>query len=195
MTQGRIGVGVEGPSDLKFWRKFLHRSFCGRLFDVRNMKNRSRLIRDTPRLLDMFRGLGYSGGIIILDRDKNPCTAHLVEEFDERVRGEFQKPLEQRYLQLCVAVRELESWFLADREAVLAVLPDASYDVPEDTSIWGAGRLRELWKQQYGRASALNKINFAEAMATRFSVARAMKHSASLQVSWDRVTRVVEREP
>ena len=194
MTKNKIGVAVEGPSDLRFWRKFLHRSFRGWLFDVHNMKNRSKLIRDTTRLLDMFRGLGYSAGVIILDRDRNPCVSDLLEEFDDRVRTEFGKPLDQRYLHLCVAVKELESWFLADRQAVVSVLPDVSYDVPADTSIWGAGRLHGLWRQQYGKNSAFNKISFAETIARRFSADRAMHHSASLRISWDHINNALESE-
>ncbi len=41
-----IGVGVEGPSDLQFWHKVLHKHFRGHKFDVRNMKNRDKLIRE-----------------------------------------------------------------------------------------------------------------------------------------------------
>ena len=36
----RIGVGVEGPSDLAFWDKVLHKHFPGVRFDIRNMKDR-----------------------------------------------------------------------------------------------------------------------------------------------------------
>ena len=47
-----FGVGVEGPSDYQFWHKVLHKHFRGCRFDVRNMKNRDKLIRETPKLLD-----------------------------------------------------------------------------------------------------------------------------------------------
>lgn len=50
-----FGVGVEGPSDYQFWHKVLHKHFRRCRFDVRNMKNRDKLIRETPKLLDTFR--------------------------------------------------------------------------------------------------------------------------------------------
>lgn len=39
-----FGVGVEGPSDFQFWSKVLHKYFYPIQFDIRNMKNRGRLI-------------------------------------------------------------------------------------------------------------------------------------------------------
>lgn len=49
-----IGVGVEGASERTFWTKVLPKNFAGVRFDVRNLKNKERLIRATPRLLDAF---------------------------------------------------------------------------------------------------------------------------------------------
>ena len=188
-----IGVGVEGPSDRAFWTQYLHRAFPGERFDVRNMKTREKLIAATARLLATFRDAHYAAGMIVLDRDKDPCVAELRNLFDHEVRVELGRPLPERFLFLCVAVRKLESWFLADREAVIAVVPEASYDAPEDTSIWGVGKLRELWKQQYGVNSALNKIAFAEQVAPHFSAKRAKQHSKSLEISWTRICHAVQR--
>ena len=53
----RIGVGVEGPSDRVFWDKVLHKHFAGVQFDIRNMKTREQLIRQTPRQLASFCSL------------------------------------------------------------------------------------------------------------------------------------------
>ena len=184
----RIGVGVEGPSDQKFWRRFLHRAFPGRLFDVRNMKNRHKLIASAPRLLATFREAGYAAGVIILDLDENPCVGDVRSFFDEDLRREFRRAMEERYLHLCVAIKELESWFLADCEAVSKLLPEAEYRLPADTCIWGAGKLKELWKQQYGgRLVAFNKIDFADRIAPLFCVERAKEHSASLRIAWERI--------
>jgi hypothetical protein len=188
-----IGVGVEGPSDLEFWRKYLHRAFPGRRFDVRNMKTREKLVAAAPRLLATFRDMCYSAGLIILDLDKNPCVPDVIELFDEAVRTELRKPLDERYLFLCVAIRKMECWFLADADAVTAVLPDVSYELPPDTSVWGVGKLRGLWKEQYGKAAALNKIDFAKRAAPRFSAERALLHSASLRIAWHRIKLAAAR--
>jgi len=188
-----IGVGVEGPSDMEFWRKYLHRVFSGVRFDVRTLKNRAKLIAATPRLLETFRDVHYPAGIIILDIDKNPCVRDLLELFDVPVQREFRKPLGERYLHLCVAVRKVECWFLADAEAIKAVLPDVSYSAPNDTRLWGIGKLDRLWKQQYGEAATLNKIDFAKRLAPKFSADRAIGHSASLRIAWDRIKSAVAR--
>ncbi len=192
----RIGVGVEGPSDKKFWSRFLHRTFPGRGFDVRSMRGRPKLIRDAPRLLDTFRDTRRAAGIIILDLDDNPCVGDVRELFDQRVKSEFQRPLEDRYLHLCVAMRDLESWFLADYEALREGLPAANYKLPGDTRVWGSAKLKELWKQQYGgRSVAFNKIDFANRIAPVFSVERAREHSASLRIGWERIRIAVGEHP
>ena len=83
-----IGVGVEGPSDRAFWDKVLHKHFPGARFDIRNMKTRDKLIRATPRLLDSFRSRHYAAGFILVDRDRDPCIAAVLERLDEVSRKE-----------------------------------------------------------------------------------------------------------
>jgi hypothetical protein len=107
-----VGVGVEGPSDLQFWNKVLHKHFRGMRFDIRNMKNRDKLIRATPDLSDEFRSLKRAAGFIILDADQDPCVSSLLDCFDSAIRAEFQRS-ESRYLHLCVAFKRIECWYLA----------------------------------------------------------------------------------
>ena len=73
-----FGVGVEGPSDYQFWHKVLHKHFRGCRFDVRNMKNRDKLIRETPKLLETFRDCHYTAGFILVDRDDDPCPGSVM---------------------------------------------------------------------------------------------------------------------
>jgi hypothetical protein len=182
-----IGVGVEGPSDREFWNKVLHKHFPKTKFDIRNMKNRDNLIRETPRLLDAFRSLRYNAAFIIVDRDDTPCPAAVIDEFDETVRQEARKPSSERYLFICVAIRELEAWLLADGNAINAVLPKASYALPKETGDIGAERLlKKLWREQHGQI-AFNKINFARSLAPKFKPERASKHSASFKYFWNRI--------
>ncbi len=188
-----IGVAVEGPSDLRFWRKYLHRTYRTHKFHLHNMRGRSRLIREAPHLLDLFHDLHHVAGLIILDQDKDPCVSSILNEFTPAIRDELSKPLAERYLHLCVAHRKIESWFLADSEAVRRVLPDADYDMPDDTRIWGAGKLGELWKQQHGRTSTYNKIDFAESIALYWSPHRAEEHSASLRIARARIESAATR--
>lgn len=185
-----IGVGVEGPSDQRFWKKLLHRTFPGYGFDVHNMSNRPKLIRESGRLLDSFRDAHYPAGIIVLDQDKNPCATDLSGLFDQTVRTELRRPIDERYLFLCIANRKIESWYLADAEAVQGVLPSVRYDMPNDTSIWGKRKLGELCRN---RGMPYNEILFAEQIAPRFSVDRAMQYSESLAIGWSRVKAAVKQ--
>ena len=77
-----IGVGVEGASEWTFWKKVLHKNFGGIRFDVRNLKNKEKLIRATPQLLDAFRSLHYAAGFILVDRHRDPCTTAVLHRFD-----------------------------------------------------------------------------------------------------------------
>ena len=184
-----IGIGVEGPSDRAFWDKVLHKHFPGVRFDIRNMKNRDKLVRATPRLLDNFRSLHYAAGFILVDRDKDPCVAAILQRFDAAIQQEARQPEDARYLSICVAIRGFEAWLLADVTAVKTLLPGASYTVPSDTASLNPGKkLKELWQQQYGRNSSPNKIGFASMMEPQFEPGRARQHSASFTYFWSRLT-------
>ena len=193
----RIGVGVEGPSDLAFWDKMLHKHFPGVYFDIRNMKTRDKLIRQTPRLLNTFRSLYYAAGFILVDCDRDPCIAAVLERLDEVSREEARQPADERYLFVCVAVRGFEAWLLADAAAInKAVLPKASYTAPDDTASLNPGRkLKQLWQQQYGRNATPNKIDFARMMAPPFDPAAAGQHSASFNHFWSRLTATCPDTP
>ena len=117
-----FGVGVEGPSDYQFWHKVLHKHFRGCRFDVRNMKNRDKLIRETPKLLETFRDCHYTAGFILVDRDDDPCLGSVLGMFGAAIRNVARAPdRNSRFLHVCIAVKEVESWYLADADAVNAV--------------------------------------------------------------------------
>lgn len=182
-----IGVGVEGPSDRAFLDKVLHKHFRRWRFDLRMMKDRARLIRETPRLLETFRDAGYSAGFIVVDRDDTPCATGVIDEFDDSIRIEARKPLEDRFLFICVAVRGLEAWFLAEEAAILSSLPDVAYKAPPDTGTLDAGtRITGLWRSKYP-ATAFNKIDFAKTIAPKFSPSAARMHSASFNHFWTKI--------
>ena len=192
----RIGVGVEGPSDLAFWKKVLPKHFPGVRFDIRNMKTRDKLIRQTPRLLDNFRSLHYAAGFILVDRDRDPCIAAVLERLDDVSREEARQPAAERYLFVCVAIRGFEAWLLADPAAINTLLPQATYAAPSDTASLNPGRvLRTLWQQQYGRNATPNKIDFARMMAPPFDPAAAGQHSASFNHFWSRLTATCPDTP
>ena len=181
----KIGVGVEGPSDRDFWDKVLHKHFLKVRFDIRNMGNRNKLIRETPNLLETFRDAHYAAGFILIDRNSTPCVSAVVQEFDAAIQTEARKPVSERFLYVCVAIKEMEAWYLADAPAIVAVLPRSGYRAVPETGCLNAEKvLKDLWKKQHGKASALNKIDFAKMVAPKFKPPEAVRHSASFSYFW-----------
>ena len=189
----KIGVGVEGPSDFKFWHKVLHKHFPGVRFDIHNMKNSGALIRETPRLLNLFRSLHYDAAFIITDRDKiahdnTRCPGPALAQFGDEAQSEARKPKSERYLSICVAIRGLEAWFLADANAIRTVLTKVAYETPTKTDGIDAGeQITALWRNQHGKI-AFNKIDFAEQIAAPFNPDRAREHSDSFSYFWQRIS-------
>jgi hypothetical protein len=188
-----IGVGVEGPSDFRFWHKVLHKHFRGIKFDVRNMKNREKLIRLTPDLFETFQSAHYSAGFILIDRDNTPSACDVMLEFETLMQAEARKPATDRFLFLCVAIKELEAWYLADDAAIRQLLPTAQYTSPNDTASLNAlSLLTRFWQNQFGGA-ALSKISLAEQFGSKFDPLRAAQHSASFSHFWNHVAAVCQR--
>ena len=186
-----IGVGVEGPSDRIFWHKVLHKHFRNLRFDIRSMKGRGSLIRDAQRLLETFRNAHYTAGFLLIDRDQNPCITSVIQEFDAAIQTEARKLPGERFLNICVAVRELEAWYIADETAVANMFPASAYTAPVETGSLSAVQiLEELWRAQYGR-SAFNKLEFARIVAPHFSPKVAAAHSASFNYFWERMSKRV----
>ena len=191
-----IGVGVEGPSDKAFWDSVLHREFKGRgfLFDVRNMDHREKLIRDTPKLYADFREAGYLAGFILVDRDKDPCVTEVLNLFDGAIRQAAKIQVTQRDLFVCVAIRELESWFLAEEAAIRTVLGVADYSaLPAMESPGGKTKLIKLLKHSRGQHAGYNEISFAREMAKVFVPARARPNSISFDYFWNNLELALAR--
>jgi len=190
-----IGVGVEGPSDFQFWHKVLHKHFRGCRFDVRNMKNRDKLIRETPRLLETFRDCHYAAGFILVDRDDDPCLGSVMALFDTAIQAAARQPDKQaRFLHVCIAIREIESWYLADAEAIHAVLPDCQWTAPNDTGSVAKGTVISLVRKKFVNGASFNEIDFAKTIAPRFDPSRARPHSASFRYFWDRMEAKARRK-
>ena len=187
-----IGVGVEGPSDRAFWGGVLHRTLRGARFDIRNMQNKTRLIRQSPQLLEAFRSAHYAATFIIVDCDDARCIPEVLSEFTPDLIREARRPRWARDLFICVAVKELEAWYLADEEGVNLILPRGEYRAVSDTSEINAEKvLSGLWRKHY--ATSLNKIEFAKEMSKFFNPDRAQRHSRSFQYLWQNLSEVAGR--
>ncbi|MER3524187.1 MAG: hypothetical protein C4326_09005 [Ignavibacteria bacterium] len=114
------------------------------------------------------------------------CVTEVFHLFDTSILHEVRKPLPDREVFICVAVKELEAWFLADDQAINRVLPKAAYKAPQDTGTLNAQReLGQIWRRQY--MSSFNKIAFAIEMAKSFSPQRAERHSPSFAYCWQKM--------
>jgi len=193
----KIGVGVEGPSDLQFWGKILPKHFRGWQFDIRNMKNRDKLVRATPDLVEEFRSLKRRAAIIILDRDKDPCIQAVLESFDPASRQAAKtEPIQERFLHICVAVRKLECWFLADSQAINAVIAGASWAPPAETAeCSGKHEIGQLLQSRSQSSVGYNEIDFAKSIAPKFAPRRAETRSASFRHFWRRLSTVCSSGP
>ncbi len=182
----KIGIAVQGPSDREFFDKVLHKHFHGITFDVRNLKSQHKLIRQAPALLETFRGAGYCAGFILVDRDDSTCISAVFKLFDKTIQETARQPRDSRYLHICVAIRELEAWYLADSQAIAAIFPKASYSSAEETgSLNAEAKIRDIWQQQYGSCSAVNKIDLAKTISTKFHPAKAQTRSKSFAYFWN----------
>jgi hypothetical protein len=187
-------VGVEGPSDFQFWHKVLHKHFRGCRFDVRNMKNRDKLIRETPKLLETFQDSHYAAGFILVDMDNDPCLSSVLSLFDVAINTAARLPdKSSRFLHICIAREEIESWYLADEDAIKAVIPGCTWRAPTDTSWVSKGKLRALVKNHLGRNASFNEIDFAKTIAPKFDPGRARAHSTSFCYFWELVESKVRR--
>lgn len=181
-------VGVEGPSDYIFWNKVLHKYLkrSGIRFDIRIMKTKEKLIKRTPDLLDDSKNLHYKACFIVLDRDKDPCCDAVLESFDQVIQEEARKDLSERFLHVCVAIRELEAWYLADSDAVQEVF-GCSYNPPIETGAISAGKkLEQLCRKTDGRVKKDKRI-LAGLFAPKFHPGRAKGRSKSFDYFWSRL--------
>ena len=158
------------------------------------MNGRPKPVRRAAELADRFRSLHYPFSIILVDSDSDPCVTATIEAFDREVISAARVPIAQRDVFVCVAVAELESWYLADEQAIQHAIPGASYRAPPETGVIGAERtLGRLWRETAGHGPMRGgKLALAGAVAQQFDPERARRHSASFAYFWDRITAAIQ---
>lgn len=190
----RIGIGVEGPSDKAFWEKVLHRSFPGCWFTIVTLSGRIPLARTAPEMAEGFRNSGHAAAFFLLDADKLPCATSVLELFDESFRAAaFLTPVTSRFAHIAVAIRELESWVLADEECVRDLLdyPEYKASAPDEKP-GGKAKFLRLCHERNLTFGGLDDRELAGRAGSRFSPARARKHSPSFDYFWNRLTARIE---
>jgi len=188
----RIAVGVQGPSDAIFWNRVLHKHHRGVTFDVRDLKSQQKLVAAAPALSETFRSLRYDALFLLLDADKAPCVSTVRDELDAGTRGEVRCDRATRTTFLAVAFRELESWYLADPEALALAL---EAPIPTSGSLRSGGKtaLAKFVRENLGQRLGYNERQLAERMSAQFNPARARCHSESFAYFWSCVETVLAR--
>ena len=115
--------------------------------------------------------------LVLLDADKD-CPAELGPRLLERARQ--ARP--DRQIQLVLAKREYEAWFLAASESVVSGAPDAPGD-PE--AIQGA-------KEWIRRHQAYRPTVDQASMTATFDMAKARQHAPSFAKMWRAVEALLE---
>jgi hypothetical protein len=128
--------------------------------------------------------------IVLMDQDDDPCVTAIRELFPESLRNLFSSS-EPRQAVLFVAFKELESWFLADEEAIRLVTGCQDYAAPGETARGATKtKLRELLRSGDSSARSFNEISFAKQIASSFSPERACNCSQSFAYCWRRFEAV-----
>lgn len=195
----RVGVVVEGPTDLVFWNRVLGRAFSSRgyWFDVRSLNGINRVIQEAPALADDFRKAGYHSAIFILDADKEPCPSAVLARFNgEFMREARSEPASARFVHILIAFRELESWVLADETCVRALLEFSIYEaLPDATQPAGKAKLLRLCRAHGASPSGMEDREFARQAAGHFDPVRTSERSSSFAHCWQRLTARLETAP
>lgn len=155
---------------------------------------RSRL----PNFCEMAR---HQAVVVITDLDRQECASSLVSDWF----GARQRP--ERLL-LRVAVREVESWVLADHEAVRGMLQKPKITLPEQPDVLpdpkrflidlarrGPRTMREAIVPEFG-AIAAQGLGYNEflvgVVAQQWNPARAAQRSDSLRRARHRLAQLAE---
>ena len=197
MSRVGVGLGVEGVSDKLFWDNVLNRSFREFQFDIRPLNGGTKLKAAIPRLRDQFRDLGHRATFILLDADKWPCATKAFLDLEEEVQREArQTPKPSRYLHICFALRELESWVLADVELIRREFQCPHYEATLSGDLpSGKRRLQELVRGTHGLAIGLEDRELARRLSKGFNPTAAMKISPSFRHFWNRLTECLSTVP
>lgn len=123
MTEKSVGVVVEGASDVPIVRRLVEAAGLG-ITNVYITRGKDKFNEKLPGYLNAAR---FSGWVLVRDLDHDaPCAPDLVASIA------LQLP---PYAALRIAVRDMESWLLADHQAIATALAIPEHRVPTDPDL------------------------------------------------------------
>ncbi len=169
----KIGFIVEGGSERIVLRslafaQFLDRCQIERIGDVIDLNGKGNLTAASKRMATQVQILRDSGASwIIVLRDLDDESSHEIAK---------AKVYQAADVVCCLAVKELEAWFLADSMTLsLLIQPDFFFELPEEP-LKPIEVLSQL-RQQYRQRGIADKKGFSSIMVNNgFTIEAAAKH-------------------
>jgi hypothetical protein len=177
----KVGFIVEGASEkiiLKAneFQAYLRSKSIERVGDVIDMNGKGNLKSSSQRMnaqVQLLRDEGANWIIVLRDMD-NAGSFSIV-------KGEVYQALDT---EVCIAVQELEAWFLADSKALSILFQsDFSYDSPE-TITKPFDLLATLRKQYTGRGISDKKVFARTMLGCGFTIENAAQHPNCLSAHY-----------
>jgi hypothetical protein len=167
-----VGFIVEGHCEKAVlgsagFHVFLSKAGVTNVYDVQNVKGKDNLLTDTATsLAQILRDKGATHILVLRDLDDLPDR--------ETAQKEVIRAID---LSVCVAVRELEAWFLADSDTLSAIFKTSFFfEHPEQESN-PFETLNQLSRQFRQGRGIDDKRKFTNLMlANGFSIEKAAEH-------------------
>lgn len=169
----KVGFVVEGGSEkivlksVKF-QNYLHSQQIELVGDVINMDGKGNLQASSQRMntqVQLLRDAGAEWVVVLRDMDNTDSFSTVKQEV-----------YQASDVIICIAVQELEAWFLADSQTLSVLLQTHYYhDVPE-TVVKPVDLLDALRKQYTGRGITDKKVFARTMLGCGFTIERAAEH-------------------
>jgi hypothetical protein len=173
-----VGIVVEGPSDMKVvesqpFKDWLKQDFSLEVVKVIDASGNGNMCsRRISQYVDVLRKLKPDRIIVLADLDPEKCAPCITKR--KEIIGNANIDL------VVIARKAMESWFLADTQAMQSWIKDKNYyeDSPEHMEEMPWERLRAIAKEKIGRGISCKKT-FARTFIHihGFSISRAAIHS------------------
>ncbi|HTB07987.1 MAG TPA: hypothetical protein VK806_13635 [Bacteroidia bacterium] len=165
-----VQLYVEGKSDKVFFEGAKFKEFAtklGYVVRVKNLKTRGNVLTNCEKYLKLS-GKNTYASLLVYDKDQEDLDISPVEKIIKKYDKTFQ----------CVAIQELEAWFLADHEELKKI----SRDTTLHTDTQCIAKPKEHLRKIFSKAGKGHKTEngLAEHFANKIDLLNARAHNKSL---------------